>query len=116
MAGARERLADARTLLGAGRTSGVVGLAYYAMLYAARAALSEEDRYAKTHRATWDLFHETFVEPGRFDRKLAAEARETQRLREAADYDALMVPREQAVEIVALADRFMAAVDAMLGG
>lgn len=116
MAGARERLTDARTVLDAGGTSGVVGLAYYAMLYAARAALSEEDRNAKTHVGIWNLFHETFVATGRFDRALTAAARETQKIREGADYDALMVPQEQADQIVALAERFVSAIDEMLAG
>lgn len=46
MAGARERLASARLALDAD--------------YAARAALSEDDRYAKTHSGTWSLFREVF--------------------------------------------------------
>jgi uncharacterized protein (UPF0332 family) len=116
MAGARERLTDARTLLEAGGTSSVVGLAYYAMLYAARAALSEEDRNAKTHSGTWNLFRETYVESGRFAAELYDGARKTQATREAADYDALTVRRDQAEEIVSLAERFVAATDAMLGG
>ena len=44
MAVARERAALAATALGAGSPGGAVSAAYYAMLYAARAALSEEDR------------------------------------------------------------------------
>jgi hypothetical protein len=31
--------------------------AYCAVLYAARAALSERDRHSKTHRGTWAGFH-----------------------------------------------------------
>jgi uncharacterized protein (UPF0332 family) len=116
MAGARERLADARTLLDAGGTSGVVGLAYYAMLYAARAALSEEDQNAKTHSGTWNLFKRTYVDSGRFSVELYDGARRTQATREATDYDALTVPTERAEEIVALAERFVAATAAMLGG
>lgn len=113
MAEARQRLTAARTTLAADLPNAAVSSAYYAMLYAARAALSEEDRYAKTHRGTWDLFHETFVEPGRFDHELAREARRAQSPREAADYDAEAVPREQAEEIVSLAERFVTAIDAM---
>jgi uncharacterized protein (UPF0332 family) len=54
-----------------------VSAAYYAMLYAARAALSEQDRYAKTHSGTWTLFRETFVRDGRFDPALARAADQT---------------------------------------
>jgi hypothetical protein len=58
------------------------------MLYAARAALSEEERNARTHGGTWQLFRETFVDTGRFEGELAAAAQATQPLREGADYDA----------------------------
>jgi hypothetical protein len=43
MAEARQRLALARLALEGGLFTGVVGAAYCAALYAARAALSEED-------------------------------------------------------------------------
>jgi uncharacterized protein (UPF0332 family) len=86
------------------------------MLYAARAALSEEDKNAKTHRGTWDLFKQALVDRGRFDAELYKRARNAQRTREQADYDALMVPREDAEEIVELAERFVAAVDALFAG
>ncbi len=36
------------------------------MLYAARAALSEEDLYAKTHSGSWTLFNDAFVRTSRF--------------------------------------------------
>jgi integrase len=35
-------------------------------LFAARAALSERDQDAKTHRGTWSLFHQEFVAGGTF--------------------------------------------------
>jgi uncharacterized protein (UPF0332 family) len=111
---AREALAAARATLAAGHPSRTISEAYFAMLYAARAALSEAELNAKTHKGTWQLFRETFVEEGRFDSSLLAEARKTQREREAADYDALMVPREEAERIVELAGRFVAAVAAVI--
>ena len=58
------------------------------MLYAARAALSESDRSAKTHRGVWNLFQQSYVDAGRFDQELLREARASQRAREATDYDA----------------------------
>lgn len=115
MASARDRLASARATLASGFPSAAVGGAYYAMLYAARAALSEEDRYAKTHRGTWSLFGELFVATGRLDAELARAAGETQELREGAGYDALDVSREQAEAAIAQADGFVAAIAAMLG-
>ncbi|MGH2963249.1 MAG: HEPN domain-containing protein [Solirubrobacterales bacterium] len=56
LAEARKRLRTARAALGVRDPAGAVSAAYYAMLYAVRAALSEEDRYAKTHAGTWGEF------------------------------------------------------------
>jgi uncharacterized protein (UPF0332 family) len=113
MAGARERIAAARTTLASGFEGVAVSSAYYAMLYAARAALSEEDRYAKTHSGTWQLFRETFVASRRFDGELLRQAERTQELRLGADYDALQVEPEAAESVVELAERFVAAVEAL---
>ena len=113
MAGARDGLVGARAALDGGSPRGATSLSYYAILYAARAALSEEETYAKTHKGTWDLFRETFVVSGRFDSDLYERGRETQRVRERADYEAFMVPPEQARETLELAERFVEAVDAL---
>lgn len=88
--------------------------AYYAMLYAARAALSERDSYAKTHSGTWNLFQQQLVESGLFDAELLADARKVQPEREDADYEAWAAPREEAERVIELAARFLAAVDALL--
>jgi uncharacterized protein (UPF0332 family) len=114
MAGARDRLGAARAALDAGFGSNAASAAYYAMLYAARAALSEQQQNAKTHAGTWALFRETFVAAGRFDDALFADAHGVQQLREAADYDALIVPAAEAERIVELASRFVAAVAAAI--
>jgi uncharacterized protein (UPF0332 family) len=112
---AREALAAAQTTLAAGHPSRTISEAYFALLYAARAALSEAELNAKTHRGTWQLFREAFVDKGRFDASLFAEAQQAQRQREAADYDALMVPHEEAQRIVEVASRFVTAVASMVG-
>jgi len=112
---ARDRLAGARATLDAGFPSLATSAAYYAMLYAARAWLSEADLSAKTHRGAWDLFQTTFVATGRFDPALFADARKIQRPREAADYDAIPIAADEAREIVELAGRFVSGVEGMLG-
>ncbi len=66
MQGAQERLHAARRNLEEDLPFAAVGLAYYAMLYAARAVLSEEDLYAKTHSGSWTLFNDAFVRTSRF--------------------------------------------------
>jgi len=113
MAEARERLAVAGAALETGAFSAAVSLAYYAMLNAARAALSEEDLYAKTHAGTWHLFREAFVESERFDTALAGRAEKTQQLRLGADYEAQRVEPEDARGAVTLAEEFVAAIDAL---
>ncbi len=110
MAMAVDQLAAARASLSGGFAFQAVSSGYYAMLYASRAALSEEDLYAKTHGGTWNLFQQTFVDLGRFDRSLFDDARKTQQDREGADYDAVRAPVERAEEIVEVAERFVAAV------
>jgi uncharacterized protein (UPF0332 family) len=115
MASAHDRVRAARAALEAGFPSVAVSAAYYAELYAARAALSEQDRNAKTHRGVWNLFGDLFVSTGRFDPELLVEARRIQELREAADYDAREISRERADAIVTDAEQFVAGVAAMLG-
>ena len=76
-------------VLASGHLEGAVSTAYYAMLYAARAALSERDEYARTQGGTWHLFHERYVTTGAFDQQLHAMAQGAQRTREKGDYEAI---------------------------
>lgn len=112
---ATERLAGARKNVAQGEYAIAVGAAYYAMLYGARAALSERDQHAKTHRGTWNLLRQTLVADGSLPAELVAEAERMAELREGADYDAVVVERESAERAVASADRFLSALDALLG-
>jgi uncharacterized protein (UPF0332 family) len=114
MAVARERLEAAQALLERELWGPAVSDAYYAILYAARAALSERDRNAKTHRGTWAVFSEEFVTHGDFDVDLAREARATQEPREGVDYAAARVSRDEAQRIAGVADRFVAAIETLL--
>jgi uncharacterized protein (UPF0332 family) len=107
---ARERLASAIKLRDDGDTAPAISLAYYAMLFAVRAALSEEDLYAKTHSGLWGLFHQTFVATGRFPTELHKKAAATQKLRAAVDYEAEHPPETKADEVVAIAQQFVDAV------
>ena len=112
---AKRRLAASRASLDAGFFDAAVSSAYYAMLYAARAALSEEEQHAKTHSGTWNRFWQSVAASGRFDRSLASEARNAQPLREGADYDAVEVSREEATKLIELAERFILAVGELVG-
>lgn len=111
---AQDRLALAALALTGGHEEGAVSAAYDAMLYAARAALSEADRYAKSHAGTWHLFRQSFVAGGAFDRELFEAAQAVKPRREAADYDAEEIPASEATRVVALAEKFVARVGELL--
>ena len=84
------------------------------MLYAARAALSERDEYARTQGGTWHLFHERYVTTGAFDQHLHAMAQGAQSTREKGDYEAITPDRGEAERIVVGAADFIVAVEQML--
>lgn len=113
---ARDRLAMAREVLAAGHRAGAVSAAYYSMLYAARATLSEDDENARSHRGTWNLFRIKYVTTDAFDAALFTKAQHAQVAREAGDYQAVNPTAEQAEDYVAAAEKFLAAVEEMLGG
>lgn len=108
-------LRGARVQIAADLPSRSVGESYYATLYAARAALSEVDRYAKTHGGVWTLFREVFVDPGRFDAELAGQGPRLQQIREGADYEARGASADEAEAALTAAERFVTGVLAMLG-
>ena len=113
---ARERLADAQKILGLAHPAVVVNTAYYAMLNAARAALSERDEHAKTHSGTWTLFSATFVATGEFDQELSTIARNAKDAREKGDYEAAPPSAQEAAKYVEGATDFLAAIEALLPG
>ena len=112
---ARDRLAAAQEALAAGHRSVAVSVAYYSMLYAARATLSEDDENARTHRGTWNLFRIKYVTADAFDARLFTVAQHAQVAREAGDYQAVNPTAEEADRYVAGAADFLAAVERMLG-
>jgi uncharacterized protein (UPF0332 family) len=112
---ARERLRGAELALQGDARGLAVSGAYYAMLYAARAALSEEDLNAKTHGGTWNLFRQAFVTSGRFEPAMLDSAVRRQELRAAADYDARLIPADEVRAVLEDAKGFVAAIERMLG-
>ncbi len=111
---ARRRLAAASVVVDQD-PSAALSAAYYAMLYAARAALSERDVTAKTHRGVWHELRRVFVETGELDADLASAVQKIQPEREQADYDAWFAPAADATNAIELAQRFLAAIEE-LGG
>jgi uncharacterized protein (UPF0332 family) len=91
--------------------SAALSAAYYAMLYAARAALSEREVHARTHRGTWHEFRVAFVDAGIVDSDLAAAVQKVQPEREQADYDAWPAAAEDADRVIELAEEFLSAIE-----
>lgn len=111
---ARDRLAAAREALDADHHAVAVSVAYYSMLYAARATLSEDDETARTHRGTWNLFRIKYVATDAFDAALFTLAQHAQVAREGGDYQAVTPSEEEAKRYVEGASDFLAAVKQML--
>jgi uncharacterized protein (UPF0332 family) len=111
---ARDRLAAAREALDAGHRGVAVSIAYYSMLYAARATLSEDDENARTHRGMWNLFRIKYVTTDAFDAALFTLAQHAQVAREGGDYQAVTPSEEETERYVAGAADFLAAVERML--
>ena len=114
MAGAEERLAMARDLIATRHAAGAISAAYYAMLYAARAALSERDLHAKTHSGVWTLFSKELVASGQVSERLRRAAGRAQELREAGDYEAVVHDLDLAGATMADAEEFVASIQTML--
>lgn len=112
---ARRRLSAADAVVNQDPST-ALSSAYYAMLYAARAALSERDIYAKTHRGAWHEFRRAFVETGEFDANLAGAAHKVQPEREQVDYDAWIAPEDEARRVIELAEEFLEAVEDLIKG
>lgn len=112
---ARDRLAAAREALDANHRGVAVSVAYYSMLYAARATLSEDDENARTHRGMWNLFRIKYVTTDAFDAALFTLAQHAQVAREGGDYQAVTPSEEEARRYVDGAADFLAAVEQMEG-
>lgn len=114
LASAREWLATAEAALRSGFPAGAGAESYYAIFYAARAALSEDDRHAKTHHGTWSLFGELYVLPGRFPLDVYRAARSAEERRSDVHYEGVAISDREGREAVEDARRFIEAVGRML--
>jgi predicted nucleotidyltransferase/uncharacterized protein (UPF0332 family) len=119
---AHSMLDDARELASLGSARGALSDAYYAVLNAAEAVLSEADRHVRSHAGRWHLVRELTVDAGALEEELHAAAAALQARRELADYgprrpeDPFPVfTAEEAKAAVATAEHYLRAVEALLG-
>jgi uncharacterized protein (UPF0332 family) len=103
-------LAAARVLLDAELPQNAAAEAYRAMFSAARAALSEADREARTHHGTWVLFDQLFVSQGVIEARLRDAARNAEELRYDSDYRLGGATQEEAKRVMADAEELVAVV------
>ena len=111
---AHKRLRVARLTQDGGFPGPAINPAYYAMLNAARAALSGKDLFAKTHPGTWTLFRREFARTGRFEAALVEPVEEIRKQRIEADCNARDVEPQRAKEILDQAERFVESVATMI--
>jgi uncharacterized protein (UPF0332 family) len=118
LARAKPAAGSARTLLEAGDNIGAVNRAYYAMFDAARAALAEIDPQlleTKHHATLIRRFGKHAVQDWGFDRALGRAFSQTEDARIAADYEVELIDRSTARKAVALAEKFVTAVEQFIG-
>ena len=114
---ADEALEDAEFALNSGRLRNAAGRAYYAMFYAASAAVARTDsRPPRTHGGVANQFGLRYVTTGLFDATLAKALGETYELRRQSDYllDVDFTENDVAAA-VERAREFVSAVKELLG-
>jgi predicted nucleotidyltransferase/uncharacterized protein (UPF0332 family) len=112
---ARYLLTGAKALLDSEAPGLTVAESYFAVLNAARAALSERDLFSRTHPGTWRLVRSEFVRAGLLPGEFLRWAAKLQGKREAVHYKAMRYSREEAGAAYAAAERFVEAVEQLLG-
>jgi uncharacterized protein (UPF0332 family) len=112
---AERALATARQVVGEDPEA-AVNRAYYACFYLAQAALLDVGEEPKSHAGTHNRFAFHFVATGRIPENVARTLPYAAQARERADYNALVVTDSRAAaDLLADAERFVAAVRTVLG-
>jgi uncharacterized protein (UPF0332 family) len=89
--------------------------AYYAMLYAARAALNEAGKAPKSHQGVQHELRETYVEDGRLDARYHSMLSQAEGDRLDADYElSPSFTEADAKEWIAKAEDFVDTIEALL--
>ncbi len=114
---AARSLSAAQLLLDSGDTEGACNRAYYAMYYAAHAALlaagiAEPENGYKSHQGLIGAFGKHLVLSGQIDPSLGRSINKVQHLRQLADYTGDPLPLEDARSAVEQAGAFVAALSA----
>ncbi|TAK30791.1 MAG: HEPN domain-containing protein [Chloroflexota bacterium] len=112
---AERTLQEAVALADAGLYGGSVSRAYYAMFYAAKAAVVSEGVRSKKHSGVISMFGRLFTGTGRLDPRFHRTLIRAFRWREEADYLVESLPSEnEARDRILSAEEFVRAVKALL--
>lgn len=113
---AHRSLESAKLLRSKGLFEDAVSRAYYVILEAAKGALSEHGRHAKTHRGVWSQFNDLFISNGLVDGSWSTVIGKLQYEREQSDYEAKKLDQESADSAVDQAEQFLMMLESMLEG
>lgn len=115
LADARRSRDAARLLARQGFFADAVSRAYYAMFYAARAAVHSEGAEPKTHSGVASEFSRLFVQTGRVTASTAKLFRQFASLRADADYEDRDITAREAKDGLRAAEQMLRAVSSVLG-
>ena len=116
MTSAEEKLVVAQTLFDLSYYDDATSRAYYAILYAARAALLSIGIEPKSHSGVLNQFSQHFVKRGQIDKLYGRMFAIAMQAREASDYSPqLSVSQANAEEIITDAKAFVAKIREVLG-
>lgn len=112
MARARKYLGSAGLLLHEEDYESCVSRAYYAMLYAAEAALLTKELTFSSHRGVVSGFGEHFVTTGEMPKEMGKAFHRAFEKRQLSDYEyTFVIAREEADEILQAAQQFVKTID-----
>jgi uncharacterized protein (UPF0332 family) len=116
LAQARQAARSARTLLSSGDPDGAVNRAYYAMFYAAQAALEHRgiEVTSSKHGTLVRQFGAHLVKPGLLPAALGSSLNDMLELRHEADYGTEVVPSIEAERAASDAETFVEAVERLV--
>lgn len=113
---ARETLAEAGLMAGAGHWNACVNRLYYACFYAVSALLVRDGRTAGKHSAVRGFFNRYYVKPGVVDRDLGDVYNLLFNRRNRGDYaDMVRFDESQVQPLMADAARFVARIEEIVG-
>lgn len=102
----------AKKLYEAGLFRDAVNRGYYAMFYSGMALLASKALGTSKHSGLVSMFGQHFVKTGIFSSEAGRHLRQAFELRQECDYESFVEPTsEQAQEIIAKADQFLAEPD-----